>query len=543
VVGGFYETLMIEFDNISDADLASYEYQVYAESQVTGTNPNFLLVASPTVYKQGFVSGNSFTVSVENSDDSIDKKYYVRVRSIDTSNNISNWTNLVASNNTPLIEAQYIGSLNADKITTGSIGAETITLGSAESAIKSSNYVSNEIGWIIKGDGFAEFSSAAIRGGLKAGSVYIDDNNRWLRDSTDTETVPEFKVGTSTNYLYYDGSTLTFSGSLSAATGTFSGSLSAATGTFSGSLSAATGTFSGSVSASTISGSTITGGSLSASTISGSTITGGSVSASTISGSTITGGSININNGTFLINSDGGMTATNADITGTIRAEAGLIGGWTIHAGHILGGGQSNGVMTTLDPNGNNQFGNNVDVGGRVTAHGNSEGIGILALNGGIRANDSSVIGGQGIAYIGPNYAGKNYIAFQWTAPTLYGIIDNVQPVPVGTVSDIRFKKNIADAEDVYVQKLLNNLRIVEFNPHDPETDKTNMDLKNIGVVAQEAIEAFPDLVKDFNKDGSNQYALAVDYLGFVPYLIKTVQYLSNQINNLTTRLTLLESN
>ena len=35
VVGGFYETLMIEFDNISDADLASYEYQVYAESQVT----------------------------------------------------------------------------------------------------------------------------------------------------------------------------------------------------------------------------------------------------------------------------------------------------------------------------------------------------------------------------------------------------------------------------------------------------------------------------------------------------------------------------
>jgi hypothetical protein len=67
------------------------------------------------------------------------------------------------------------------------------------------------------------------------------------------------------------------------------------------------------------------------------------------------------------------------------------------------------------------------------------------------------------------------------------------------------------------------------------------MDLKNIGVVAQEAIEAFPDLVKDFNKDGSNEYSLTVNYVGFVPYLIKTVQYLSNKINDLTTRLEALE--
>jgi hypothetical protein len=237
------------------------------------------------------------------------------------------------------------------------------------------------------------------------------------------------------------------------------------------------------------------------------------------------------------------MTANSANIKGTIEATGGKVGSWSITNDNIVGAVGENGIQTILASSGNNQFGNNVDVGGRVTAHGNAQGIGFLAQNGGIRTNDSSQMGGQGIAYIGPNYAGKNYIAFQWGSPHLYGIIDNVQPVVVGTASDIRFKKNIADAEDVYAQKLLNNLRIVEFNPYDPETDKTNMDLKNIGVVAQEAIEAFPDLVKDFNKDGSNQYSLAVDYAGFVPYLIKTVQYLSSQINNLTTRLTLLESN
>jgi hypothetical protein len=53
------------------------------------------------------------------------------------------------------------------------------------------------------------------------------------------------------NHLTWNGTSLTFSGALSAATGTFAGALSAATGTFAGSLSAATGTFAGALSAAT----------------------------------------------------------------------------------------------------------------------------------------------------------------------------------------------------------------------------------------------------------------------------------------------------
>ena len=424
--------------------------------------------------------------------------------------------------------------------------------------------------------------------------LYNNENTAFYVGKNNSTGQADFSLG---DKLTWDGTDLTIKGNITATSGTFAGNLSAAGGTFTGTLSV------GSVrvgdeainSGSPEKGISISGAGLSQwnnawiqrtdnsvyfkagnttryiqldtsgnneikfpnfsvnnegsivatnADITGRiTATSGTISGDLVTGGTIKGTTIDIGNGTFLVNSDGSMAATNADIKGTIRADAGLIGGWTIHVGHISGGGQSNGVVTTLDPNGNNQFGNNVDAGGRVTAHGQVDGIGILAKNAGIKANDSSIIGGKGISYPGPGVASANFVAFQWDSPKLYGIIDNVQPVVVGIVSDIRFKKNIVDAEDIYVQKLLNNLRIVEFNSYDPETDRTNMDLKNIGVVAQEAIEAFPDIVKDVNKDGSNQYALAVDYVGFVPYLIKTVQYLSNQINNLTTRLTLLESN
>jgi phage minor structural protein len=45
---------------------------------------------------------------------------------------------------------------------------------------------------------------------------------------------------------------------------------------------------------------------------------------------TITGGSLNINNGTFEVTNDGILTAVGADISGTIQATDGIIGGFTI---------------------------------------------------------------------------------------------------------------------------------------------------------------------------------------------------------------------
>ena len=71
--------------------------------------------------------------------------------------------------------------------------------------------------------------------------------------------------------------------------------------------------------AGTINGSAINGGTIQGTTITGTTINGG-----TISGTAINGGSININN-RFQVDSSG-----NANVSGTVNATSGNIGGWSL---------------------------------------------------------------------------------------------------------------------------------------------------------------------------------------------------------------------
>jgi hypothetical protein len=102
--------------------------------------------------------------------------------------------------------------------------------------IRSSNYngaynnntgvwTSGTTGWVISGDGRAEFSTAAIRGTIRAGSVYIDANNRW-KSSEFGDTIPDpiFKVGNSTNYMFYNGvDALEVKGTIKATAGKIAG--------------------------------------------------------------------------------------------------------------------------------------------------------------------------------------------------------------------------------------------------------------------------------------------------------------------------------
>lgn len=143
--------------------------------------------------------------------------------------------------------------------------------------------------------------------------------------------------------------------------------------------------------------------------------------------------------------------------------------------------------------------------------------------------------GGQGIRYSGPAVANKSYVAFQVgnNNQNLYAIIDNQTILTLATVSDIKFKRNIVDLENIYVEKLLNDIKVVQFNSFDEKTNEIDMSVKRSGVIAQEVINVFPDIVDDFNKDGSTQYSLAINYSGFIPYLIKTVQYLNEKIEQL----------
>jgi hypothetical protein len=198
-----------------------------------------------------------------------------------------------------LIGDQYLASITAAKITAGTIGAHQIILSQAGpqsnfaapanmAVLRSSDYdgtydantttwTTGTDGWIIAGDGYAEFSSASIRGGLKAESVYINEDNRWRRNNTDTAVSDEFKVGSSTKYLYFDGTNLSFTGAINA--------------------------------------------------------------------TTFTGGSINIGNGTFQVNSSGAVTASSANITGTINATAGTIGSFEILGDDLTTGGNYPGSL------------------------------------------------------------------------------------------------------------------------------------------------------------------------------------------------------
>jgi cytoskeletal protein CcmA (bactofilin family) len=301
---------MFVFDNVSDKDARSYSYELYEADQVSGSYPNISPITNATIYSSGTFGSNVFTVAVENSTDSTTKRYFGRIRTIDSSNNPSSWSPIVQSDQeNPLISNQYIASLTAAKITAGTIGAHEIILTQAGAAtaysapantavIRSSNYSANTAGWLIRGDGFAEFDQAAIRGTVKAGAVFIDEHNRWKANTTGSViSTAEFKVGNATKYVYWDGTNLTFTGNLSAAGGTFSGNLSAAGGTFSGELS----------------GGTISIGS------------GNSIFKADSNGIYL--GNSTFSSAPFRVTPQGGLVASNANITGTINATSGTFSG------------------------------------------------------------------------------------------------------------------------------------------------------------------------------------------------------------------------
>ena len=145
---------MFVFDNSEDLDIAIYEYRIYTEDQVDESpvgsgifvlNGNVSINSGTiTPYRQGFNLANVFTVSVENSTTTSTTSitsavsYYGAIRAIDTSGNAGPWTLITETDtDTPLIDEEFIGSLTAAKITTGTIGAAEITLNGANSIIKS----------------------------------------------------------------------------------------------------------------------------------------------------------------------------------------------------------------------------------------------------------------------------------------------------------------------------------------------------------------------------------------------------------------------
>jgi hypothetical protein len=108
-----------------------------------------------------------------------------------------------------------------------------------------------------------------------------------------------------------------------------------------------------------------------------------------------------------------------------------------------------------------------------------------------------------------------------------------------GAISDEKLKENITDA----TPKLdsLNQVRVVNYNLiSDPEN-------KQLGVIAQELEQIFPNMVEEFPDKDNNGNDLGtttktVKYSVFVPMLIKAMQEQQATIESLTARIAALES-
>lgn len=394
-----FESVMFIFQPVTDQDFSEYEYEIY-DGATTSSN----LVST------GRKRSTVFVVSVANStrtvnattgvETIVNTKYYGRVRAINTSGNAGAWTSLVThSGNTPLITDQYIGSLTAGKITSGLITAEQIILknpsGTLESytpapgmsVIRSSNFVEGSIpvdqggtgqGWIIKGDGSAQFDAASIRGTLSANSIFINAYNRWARNAANNASNLQFvvgdinnqlywdptggtpvggvatsllKVGNDTNFIKVDNGNLTVTGAIttnaSISSSTAGGltigtnSLQFGAGGYKSSVMFVGWNTADSVSANKFSlgsklyfdGTNLTvDGTINAvgGTFSGSITATGTITGGTISGATISGGNININSGLFKVDTSGNVFANNIYATGSssdfglqIRADGG----------------------------------------------------------------------------------------------------------------------------------------------------------------------------------------------------------------------------
>lgn len=226
-----FKSAMLRFNHASMVDLDYYEYKIYLANDVTET----ALKAKASTVDGAMVSGitKSNLVVISDLDNTTlvgstltTLSYRAKVRAVNTAGNAGAFSAASASADTQLIGSQFIQDLTAGKITAGTIGAHeivltqsgaqtTITPPATTAIIRSSNYngsynpttqlwTSGTSGWIIRGDGAAEFDAASIRGTLSANSIFINANNRWAKNSTNDATNSEFVVGDATNQLSFN---------------------------------------------------------------------------------------------------------------------------------------------------------------------------------------------------------------------------------------------------------------------------------------------------------------------------------------------------
>ena len=103
---------------------------------------------------------------------------------------------------------------------------------------------------------------------------------------------------------------------------------------------------------------------------------------------------------------------------------------------------------------------------------------------------------------------------------TIYA--NDAQLAGLGMISDYRIKENIRELDETFTVKYLNPVTFTNM--------KTNK--LDIGLLANEVEDFFPELVRGV-KDGSELQT--VNYIGLIPILIKEIQNLHKEIEDIKT--------
>jgi hypothetical protein len=477
----------------------------------------------------------------------------------------------LAESQPTLINSIEVGELTADKITAGTIGAHTITLAGASSILQSSNYFSGVSGWKITGFGDAEFNNLTIRtaldiGGDDTSSFHVDINgNMWSGASILNKATAPFRVSNA--------------GALVATNANITGAITATSGSF-------TGTITSGYNLTTQFGNNING----AANYSGFKIgnTGwnnawvqradGTVYFNAQSNNIAPDGTprgvsrlyidnndalISFNNGTFSVNYNGALSASNANITGTVTsgnltATGGTVGGWLITDNLLQGQATGNTriqllksvpvnrtfydnisyqnlpaltIFDNLNVKAIGYFGSYSDyivsmegITGNTWIEIDSDGSDSITLN--ADTNSISSLAGIHFATNAQNVWFDSYTHSSGTNQYLR-ILQDGRAV-LGVPSDISLKENITTLPKI-IDKV-KQLNIVNFY----WKDKYNYgSAEQIGLIAQELEEVFPSFVG--LDHSTNKKNISTDPLLFV--CIKAIQELCDKMDFLELKL------
>lgn len=228
----------------------------------------------------------------------------------------------------------------------------------------------------------------------------------------------------------------------------------------------------------------------------------------------------------FRVDYRGKLYATDADISGKITADTGKIAGWTIANGYLQSTNSSRRV--------------------RIKAVSGNTGNVFEIHN---TANNSTIfyINGNGQLYVGTNATFKSDANFSF-AKFSEGI--NLGYLPAGSLyvnsngavcsssSSKRYKENITEELPFELDpNALYDLPVVSFNYKDEFTDKSLIDGIQIGLIAEDVAEIFPNAAI-YNKDGKvENWQERI----MIPAMLKLIQEQKKQIDDLEKRIKALE--